>query len=277
MHARARCCIVGSSPRQPGSAVHQPVATKRPVCHRRRSSPCTGSSSSSRSSLSPSLACSRRASGRDVAAQDPSTRRHAGHPVVGDLVVGEHLHRPVRRLLRGLPRRWHLRRGDRLHRGRHRVWQATGERTAELILIFQDIEGGLDPTKPAAFVAGTATFRLSIELDESGNAIVSTGPSRDPVARRDGDGRVHVRGNGQSRDGWMDHAHTGRDADELAIGRRDTCRGTGAPDDAAPPKPFPALKNRDGGVLRRSAPRRRGVVSRRWAAGRLAAPRGERE
>ena len=57
------------------------------------------------------------------------------------------------------------------------VWQATGERTAELLLIFQDIEGGLDPTKPAAFAAGTVTFRLSIELDESGNALVSEGPT----------------------------------------------------------------------------------------------------
>lgn len=56
-------------------------------------------------------------------------------------------------------------------------WVPTGERTADLIIIFQDTEGGLDPTAPAAFVAGTITFRLAIEVDETGNAIVSRGPS----------------------------------------------------------------------------------------------------
>jgi hypothetical protein len=56
-------------------------------------------------------------------------------------------------------------------------WVPTGERTADLIIIFQDTEGGLDPTAPAAFVAGTITFRLSIEVDEAGNAIVARGPT----------------------------------------------------------------------------------------------------
>ena len=56
------------------------------------------------------------------------------------------------------------------------VWEATGERSADLIIVFQDIEGGLDPTAPAAFVAGTFTLRLSLEVDETGNAISGTGP-----------------------------------------------------------------------------------------------------
>jgi len=57
------------------------------------------------------------------------------------------------------------------------AWEATGERTAGLIIVVQDIEGGLDPTQPAAFVAGTITFRLSIEVDAAGNAIVAKGPA----------------------------------------------------------------------------------------------------
>lgn len=56
------------------------------------------------------------------------------------------------------------------------VWEATGERSADLIIVFQDIEGGLDPSLPAAFVAGTFTLRLSIESDEAGNAIRAIGP-----------------------------------------------------------------------------------------------------
>ncbi len=56
------------------------------------------------------------------------------------------------------------------------AWEATGERSADLIIVFQDIEGGLDPNLPAAFVAGTFTVRLTIELDEAGNAIRAIGP-----------------------------------------------------------------------------------------------------
>jgi hypothetical protein len=56
-------------------------------------------------------------------------------------------------------------------------WQATGERTADLVIVFQDIEGGLDPNQPAAFVPGTITFRLSIEVDSAGNVIVARGPA----------------------------------------------------------------------------------------------------
>lgn len=56
------------------------------------------------------------------------------------------------------------------------VWEATGERSADLLIVFQDIEGGLDPTAPAAFVPGTFTLRLSLQVDKAGNAISGTGP-----------------------------------------------------------------------------------------------------
>ena len=56
------------------------------------------------------------------------------------------------------------------------TWVPTGERTADLLIVFQDIEGGLDPNEPAAFVAGTWTFHLSIEVDAAGDALVATGP-----------------------------------------------------------------------------------------------------
>ena len=55
-------------------------------------------------------------------------------------------------------------------------WQATGERTGDLIIVFQDIEGGLDPDAPAAFVPGTVKFWLSIEVAEDGNHLTATGP-----------------------------------------------------------------------------------------------------
>jgi hypothetical protein len=56
------------------------------------------------------------------------------------------------------------------------TWVSTGERTADLLIVFQDIEGGLDPNEPAAFVAGTWTFHLSIEVDAAGDALVASGP-----------------------------------------------------------------------------------------------------
>jgi hypothetical protein len=45
------------------------------------------------------------------------------------------------------------------------VWQATGERTADLIAVYQDI----DPD-PAIAAPGTVTVRKSVEVDEAGNA-----------------------------------------------------------------------------------------------------------
>lgn len=56
------------------------------------------------------------------------------------------------------------------------TWVSTGERTADLLIVFQDIEGGLDPNEPAAFVAGTWTFHLSIEIDAAGDSLVASGP-----------------------------------------------------------------------------------------------------
>lgn len=56
------------------------------------------------------------------------------------------------------------------------AWEVTGGRSADLIIVFQDVEGGLDPNQPAAFVPGTVTFRLSIQVDATGNALRATGP-----------------------------------------------------------------------------------------------------
>ena len=56
------------------------------------------------------------------------------------------------------------------------TWISTGERTADLLIVFQDIEGGLDPNEPAAFVPGMWTFHLSIEIDAAGDALVASGP-----------------------------------------------------------------------------------------------------
>jgi hypothetical protein len=55
------------------------------------------------------------------------------------------------------------------------TWVPTGERTADLLIVFQDIEGGVDPNKPAAFVAGTVTFHLAIEIDAAGDALDAKG------------------------------------------------------------------------------------------------------
>lgn len=55
------------------------------------------------------------------------------------------------------------------------TWVPTEERTAELLIVFQDTEGGVDPNEPAAFVAGTLTFRLSIEVDAAGDSLVAKG------------------------------------------------------------------------------------------------------
>ena len=49
------------------------------------------------------------------------------------------------------------------------AWKATGERSADVLTIFQDT----DPSE--AFAAGTATFLLSLTVDETGNALAGTG------------------------------------------------------------------------------------------------------
>jgi hypothetical protein len=48
------------------------------------------------------------------------------------------------------------------------VWQATGERSAELTYVFQDI----DP-EPATTAPGTVTVRQSVEVDETGDAFTA--------------------------------------------------------------------------------------------------------
>lgn len=55
-------------------------------------------------------------------------------------------------------------------------WTPTGDHTADLIIVFQDIEGGLDPDKPAAVVPGTLKFWLSIDVSPDGNSLTATGP-----------------------------------------------------------------------------------------------------
>ncbi len=55
-------------------------------------------------------------------------------------------------------------------------WDASGERMAELIIVFQDTEGGLDPNQPEAFVPGTVTLWLTLEVDASGDTLTATGP-----------------------------------------------------------------------------------------------------
>jgi hypothetical protein len=50
------------------------------------------------------------------------------------------------------------------------VWRPTGERTADLTIVFQDI----DPT-PAVFKPGWASFWIAIAVDKTGNAMTGEG------------------------------------------------------------------------------------------------------
>jgi hypothetical protein len=65
-------------------------------------------------------------------------------------------------------------------------WQATDARTADLLIVYQDIEGGLDPNRPDAFVPGTVTMWLSLEVAADGNHLTASGP----VEIRDVDGKL---------------------------------------------------------------------------------------
>jgi hypothetical protein len=65
-------------------------------------------------------------------------------------------------------------------------WQATGDRSGDLIIVYQDIEGGLDPNQPDAFVPGTVKMWLSLEAAADGNHLSATGP----VEIRDVDGTL---------------------------------------------------------------------------------------
>lgn len=56
------------------------------------------------------------------------------------------------------------------------AWVPTGERTADLLIVYQDIEGGLDPQAPAAFKPGTITMHLAVTIDPSGKSLVASGP-----------------------------------------------------------------------------------------------------
>lgn len=50
------------------------------------------------------------------------------------------------------------------------LWRMTGERTYELLFVFPDTDPSLEGFRP-----GTATFRIMIELDETGNAFTAVG------------------------------------------------------------------------------------------------------
>ncbi len=49
------------------------------------------------------------------------------------------------------------------------AWTPTGERTADVITVFQDVDPGED------FEPGTGTFLVSLTVDETGNAFSGTG------------------------------------------------------------------------------------------------------
>ena len=65
-------------------------------------------------------------------------------------------------------------------------WNPTGDHSGDLMILFQDIEGGLDPNAPAAFVPGTLKFWLSLEVSPDGNHLTATGP----VEARKADGTL---------------------------------------------------------------------------------------
>lgn len=55
-------------------------------------------------------------------------------------------------------------------------WEASGPDTARLLIVFQDIDGGLDPDRPAAFVPGTIKFLLDVKISADGEHFTATGP-----------------------------------------------------------------------------------------------------
>jgi hypothetical protein len=71
------------------------------------------------------------------------------------------------------------------------IWRPTGERTAESLYIYRDT----DPTTVTE-TPGTATFRMTIEVDETGNAMTTAGgldlraPDGSPIATIPGAGAV---------------------------------------------------------------------------------------
>jgi len=50
------------------------------------------------------------------------------------------------------------------------IWRMTGERTYDLLFVFPDTDPSLE-----GFAPGTGTFTITIELDETGNALTATG------------------------------------------------------------------------------------------------------
>ena len=50
------------------------------------------------------------------------------------------------------------------------IWRMTGERTADLVFVFQDIDPSLEGYAP-----GTLTFTVEVVLDETGDALSAEG------------------------------------------------------------------------------------------------------
>jgi hypothetical protein len=65
-------------------------------------------------------------------------------------------------------------------------WESTGDRSGDVVIVYQDIDGGLDPDKPAAFAPGTITMWLALKIDESGGQMAASGP----VEIRDTEGNL---------------------------------------------------------------------------------------
>jgi hypothetical protein len=53
-------------------------------------------------------------------------------------------------------------------------WQSSREPSADLIIVYQDLEGGLDPNQPDAFVPGSLKMWSSLEVATDGSHLTAT-------------------------------------------------------------------------------------------------------
>ena len=109
------------------------------------------------------------ARGPRLAAQHATPTAPAGHPVVGGWAFDTDAADPSNALSYGA---FHA---DGTYVELHPlvgvgigVWRATGERTADLTIVFQDV----DPT-PAGVAPGTLIIRVAVEVDPTGNALTA--------------------------------------------------------------------------------------------------------
>ncbi len=113
-------------------------------------------------------------------AQEGTSAAQVGHPVVGAWRFDTNVDDPAN------PPSYAVFHADGTYMESHPtvglgigVWEPTGERTADLTILFADV----DPTE-AGFMRGTSTIRASVEVDQAGNAI--TAPYTFQVAGLDG-------------------------------------------------------------------------------------------